>query len=292
MCRLEGDFSRSDLVDGIFPDFDVNSMQSNSWAIDFFTVNRSKSETVEIGFLLPAQVEVMRIKVDFLNCPNRAVGIKDVTLYGIQTEDFPVFEIGTAVHLWNSSTHTSDPTVCKAMNKQTLIQQTHSHYQCFFLVFSFDANIEWLFLSEVSFFASDGPTLIVPLPTMLSTGIPTPTVSPHATFSTGLNTSPLTPNDESTQDSYFLPLTIIIIIGAVLAVLCIVLAIGIIICFCCIAAKSSRRRAKSTRAEATNNVCDDIDSLQNEKDEVVNPVYERIGKEERKKVEFTQHNSS
>ncbi len=74
-------------------------MTGNNWAQDFFTVNRGNSTTIEIGFRLESSVVIEEVQLSPLNCPARGIGTQNITLYGMQPNTFPEFDIDMAIQV-------------------------------------------------------------------------------------------------------------------------------------------------------------------------------------------------
>ncbi len=88
---------QSVLTDGDFPD--PGDMSGSNWAQGFFTVNRENSTTIEVGFTLESSVAIGEVQLSLLNCPARGIGAPNITLYGMQPNTFPEFDIDNATQV-------------------------------------------------------------------------------------------------------------------------------------------------------------------------------------------------
>ncbi len=240
-------------------------------------MNRGNSTTIEIGFRLESSVAIGEVQLSLLNCPADGIGAPNITLYGMQSNTFPEFDIDMATQV--GSITVPENTSCPVQIQSILNSlEDPQDSQDYFLMFNYETNptLSWVFLNEVQFFEQPPPprTIHHGSSTMLDIRPDLPsTLAPQKT------PKPKPGRTENGGDLGLSTLTAIAGVAVASLLLCTSVLI-IFCCICCIARKRMRKRDETAGKRAVQLENDyDIVYLRggSSGEEVVNHMYESVG---------------
>ena len=139
------------LNDGVTPT--LYEVTSSEWARQLFTMRRNGTDTISLIFQLPSGLNRNRVEVAVFNCPQRGTDVPSIAVYANSLETRS-FMTSTPLR------HTS----CNHLIKFCLDFGVSSTSQFFTLEFPYQADSDYVFLGEVTFFGGslscDVPELI------------------------------------------------------------------------------------------------------------------------------------